>query len=128
MPINQKVSFFLRRMIYIRQIGFIKSLRIARKVIYAKISGYPGSIMFEASSKCNLNCAMCWAVKAMEYRDNNLMSFQQFKKIVDDIASFCSRIFFSFCGEPLINKDIFSMIEYAGKKDIITRLSTNAFF
>ncbi len=84
--------------------------------------------MVEPVSKCNLTCAMCWAFKATKYRENNFLSFQQFKKIVDDVASFFSDIFFSFCGEPLMNKEIYRMIEYAGKKDIITGLSTNSMF
>lgn len=126
MSINQLKPYVRRRFRYFKQIGFIKSLRVAGKDIYCKLSGYPGSIMFEPASKCNLNCSMCWAVKAMKYRKNNLLDFQQFKKIVDEVAFFCSRIFFNFCGEPLINKEIFSMIEYAGKKNIITILSTNS--
>jgi radical SAM protein with 4Fe4S-binding SPASM domain len=71
---------------------------------------------------------MCWGVKAREHRKNNLLDFQQFKKIVDDVSFFCSRIFLNFCGEPLINKDIFNMIEYAEKKNIITLISTNSLF
>ncbi|MEW6409350.1 MAG: radical SAM protein [Nitrospirota bacterium] len=111
---------------YSRTRGPLKVARIIKKSFYCKVSGYPNSLMIEAASKCNLSCAMCWAYKAYERRRNNFLSYTEYKKIIDDIEFFCSKIFFSFCGEPLLNKDIYKMIEYANQKNILVGLSTNA--
>lgn len=111
---------------YIRHKGIAKIAAIIKKRLYCKISSYPNSFMIEAASKCNLACPMCWAYKANEYRRNSFLKYQDFQKIIDDIDSFCSKIFFSFCGEPLLNSDIYKMIAYAEEKNMAVGLSTNA--
>lgn len=116
----------LKKLEFFRHKGIIKSTAIVKKHIYSMIKGYPNSFMVEAASKCNLTCSMCWAYKASEYRTNTFLEYQDFKKIVDDISSFCSKLFFSFCGEPLLNRDIYDMIKYAERHNIIVGLSTNA--
>lgn len=109
-----------------RSAGLIKTIIVIKRRILSKILGYPYSVMFEASSICNLKCAMCWAYKASAQRQNKFMKLKEFEKIIDDISFFCTNIFFSFCGEPLLNKEIFGMIAYAKKRHITVDLSTNA--
>ena len=53
------------------------------------------------------------------------MSFGLFKKIVDDIAPICNTVGVSYCGEPLLNKDIFTMIRYASDKGMCVSMLTN---
>jgi radical SAM protein with 4Fe4S-binding SPASM domain len=69
---------------------------------------------------------MCWAYKAGAHRRKTFLAYEEYTKIIDDIEPFCSKIFFSFCGEPLLNRDIFRMIKYANEKNMIVGLSTNA--
>ncbi|RJQ40920.1 MAG: radical SAM protein [Dehalococcoidia bacterium] len=116
----------LKKLGYFRRKGIIKSVAIAKKHIFSMIKGYPNSIMVEASSKCNLTCSMCWAYRASEYRKNTFLNIQDFKKIINDLSPFCSKLFFSFCGEPLMNNDIYDMIKYSEKRNMIVGLSTNA--
>lgn len=111
---------------FVRHVGIIKTARILKKRLYCKIKGYPNSFLFEAASRCNLECSMCWAYKVGEYRKNTFLSYDGYKKIIDNIEPFCSKIFFSFCGEPLLNKDIFKMIKYADQKNMAVGMSTNA--
>ncbi len=111
---------------YIGHKGIARTAAIIGKRLYCEVSGYPNSFMIEAASRCNLECPMCWAYKAYEYRQSNFLEYQDIQKIVDDIHPFCSKIFFSFCGEPLLNSDIYKMIKYAEEKNIAVGLSTNA--
>jgi len=53
------------------------------------------------------------------------MSSYLFKKIIDDIAPICNTIGVSYCGEPLLNKDIFKMVRYASDKGMCVSMLTN---
>lgn len=101
------------------------SMNIFKK-IYCRLFDYPNVINFEPASVCNLRCSMCWAFRASEGREKNFMTLSEFCRIIDETSLFCSSIFFNFCGEPLLNKEICDMIKYAKSKKIYVELSTNA--
>ena len=61
-------------------------------------------------------------------RGKYFMTFDIFKKIIDEVGEYLFEVDFYFWGEPLLNKDIFNMIEYAHKRNIRTRISTNFSF
>jgi radical SAM protein with 4Fe4S-binding SPASM domain len=110
---------------YTRHKSLSEVVRIARKRLYCRLRGYPHSIVVEPSARCNLACAMCWASEAREHIEKKFLSYQEFKGVVDDVASFCANVTFSFCGEPLLNPDVYDMIAYARQKGINVGLSTN---
>ena len=56
------------------------------------------------------------------------MDFNSFKRIVGQFEDKIIYIGIFNYGEPLLNKQIYKMLEYANKKKIYTRLSTNADF
>jgi len=53
------------------------------------------------------------------------MSPELFRRIVDNAKGYVQYIDFSFRGEPLLNKNIFQMIDYAKKNGMNTSLQTN---
>lgn len=56
------------------------------------------------------------------------MSFEMFKKIVDEIAEYCVRLNITNYGEPLLNKDKYEMIYYAKQKRLRLITGTNAHY
>lgn len=105
--------------------------------LYFKYSGYifrifpdllsfmlPKTIVVEASNICMLKCPACATVHAST-REKGVMSFDTFKKLIDEIDWDLKRINFSFAGEPLVNPEIFKMIQYANALDIETIIETN---
>jgi radical SAM protein with 4Fe4S-binding SPASM domain len=58
-------------------------------------------------------------------RRSEKMSIERFKKIVDRFAPFVYEVNLHNWGEPLLNPDLFKMIEYAQNKNIGTNMSTN---
>ena len=54
------------------------------------------------------------------------MSFNLYKKIIDEICDKVYDVNLFHRGEPLLNKNVLSMIAYAGSKQIKTRVHTNA--
>jgi radical SAM protein with 4Fe4S-binding SPASM domain len=83
----------------------------------------PYSINIDPSNLCNFKCKFC-AIQTSNKPVNfkkQVMSIKLFKKIVDDISKFPSKLKvlrITGQGEPLINKNISEMIEYAKKKDV----------
>ena len=79
-------------------------------------------LQIEISRACNLDCRICMR-KNLE-SNTGFMSFDDFKKI---LGSYNFReVALHGWGEPLLNKEIFQMIEYAKRQGIRTSLTTNA--
>lgn len=122
---HKKSRILLRFLKNARHIGIAKVTKIIKKRLYCKINDYPNSFIIESASICNLSCAICWAYKAKNFRKNNFIGYVDYKKILDDIENICSKILLGFCGEPMLNSDIYKMIEYANQKDMIVSIPTN---
>jgi len=113
-----KVQELLRDFIELVQLSF-------RALIMHVILGYPLFVVIEPINICNLNCPACTAPQKYITRKRRAMSFEEFKIIVDKIKKYVVSIELFFCGEPLLNKDIFKMIRYARQNKLRVTLSTN---
>lgn len=83
----------------------------------------PNSLVIEATNRCQMNCIMCpREAMASTLQD---MPLDLFKKIIDQTADFIEYVDFALRGEPLLNRDIYAMINYAKTKGIYTGLQTN---
>jgi len=87
--------------------------------------GFSRRIIIEPTNACNLRCPICPTPKMK--RKKGFLSFENFKKIIDDIPDLKS-VSMNFAGEPLLNKDIFKMVKYAEAKNIKILISTNTVF
>ncbi len=86
---------------------------------------YPSRIWIESSSRCNLKCRFC-VNKDLPPDMKGDMDFNLFKKIIDEISGKVYDINLFHRGEPLLNRDIVSMVSYAAGSGIKTRIHTNA--
>ncbi|MFH0977300.1 MAG: heme b synthase [Spirochaetota bacterium] len=84
----------------------------------------PRLVFWELTKSCNLRCIHCRA-EADSGIFKNELDTDNIKRIIDDIASFASPILVLTGGEPLFRKDIFTIADYANKKDLRTALATN---
>ncbi|MBI4712404.1 MAG: radical SAM protein [Planctomycetes bacterium] len=120
----RKLKEFL---LYYKQTGLILVIKRLLKRFYSFInSRYPAVIFIEPTSRCNLKCPICWVQQTKIQRKKDLMSLDEFKKIINDIKGFCGGIILGFTGEPMLNKEIYSMIKYAVQNGLITSMITNA--
>ncbi len=93
-----------------------------------RVGHSPVSVICYITDKCNLRCSMCLRnmEKFSDLQHNKIqdMTLDTFKEILN---TFKSPVSFSFIGqgEPLLNRDIFKMIELANRRRKETVLFTN---
>jgi len=74
----------------------------------------PVNIMVEPCNICNLKCVGCiTGLKHAGAIEPLMLNFNQFKRIFDQIKEYVFSISLYNWGEPFLNKDIFSVVEYA---------------
>lgn len=85
-------------------------------------TGKPFKVKFECSTLCNLKCVMCPLTKGLT-RKKGLLGFDNFKKIFDEVRF--PYVNLTGLGEPLLNPELFKIIEYARKNGSLVKLDTN---
>lgn len=105
---------------------FINRLKLAISYFFkfSKIWGMPVEASIEITSYCNLKCIMC--ARRITNRPLKHMQISLFQKSIDQLAPSIELVYLHGLGEPLLNKDLFKMIDYAKKKDLKVGISTNA--
>lgn len=82
---------------------------------------FPDHVDVELSAACDMACPMCYTITE-EFDQSvkkKLMSFDLFKKIVDECAGHgCYSIRLSLRGEPFLNKHLVEMVRYAKRAGI----------
>ncbi|MEK7665090.1 MAG: radical SAM/SPASM domain-containing protein [Patescibacteria group bacterium] len=85
----------------------------------------PLVVYVEPSGYCNLKCRFCIQKTNGKMLKKDLMSKALFLKMIDDIAEFPEKIkLLRVCGngDPLINRDIIKMLQYAKKKKVAEKI------
>ena len=119
--------YFKNFTIILKRVGLRRTIILSYRVLKTKLLRYPGDISIEASAICNLKCPMCILDESMRFiaRSNRLLSFDNFKTLIDEIKGFTAFITLHYAGEPLMNKELVRMIQYAHKHNILTYFNTN---
>ncbi len=81
---------------------------------------YPKSILFEVTYRCNLKCIHCYEPESGEE-----MSTDEVLDLIDQAADLGVPHISFGGGEPLLRKDIFTLIKYAGDRGIAVELLSN---
>jgi MoaA/NifB/PqqE/SkfB family radical SAM enzyme len=90
-----------------------------------KLSGRPYFLVVESTNLCNLSCPLCPTGQGLKSRPKGKMSFNDFKKIIDELGAYLYSLRMENWGEPLLNEEIPMMIAYAKSKGIFTSFNTN---
>ena len=86
---------------------------------------YPSKISIESGNLCNLRCPLCPTGQQDKSAQKGFISFDVFKKVIDEIGQSLTLIRLYNWGEPLLNKDLQKMIRYAKERGIDIKISTN---
>lgn len=87
--------------------------------------GLPMSYSIEPTNRCNLECPECPSGLGELTRPLGLLKLSDFKMWIDQIKDTSFYVQLYFQGEPFINKDLPSMLNYARSQNIYTSISTN---
>ncbi|TVM04137.1 MAG: hypothetical protein CV087_01705 [Candidatus Brocadia sp. WS118] len=105
-----------------RHENFLKYKKSSR---CAKIDYMPIKLDIENVSRCNLKCDMCQVSSWESLKRGADMTFEDFKRILDEQFGLIE-LKIQGMGEPFLGKDFIRMVEYASRKNIWVRTSTNA--
>lgn len=81
-------------------------------------------VVWSTTRTCNLKCVHCYTDSDNKKYENELTT-EEGLKLIDSLANFKIPSLLFSGGEPLMRKDLFTLIEKASKKDIRPVISTN---
>ena len=83
-------------------------------------------MFLEVNNICNLKCPFCMTGKGIYGgRAKRNMTFDEVKKVIDQVGDYLYLVQLYNWGEPLLNKELFKMIRYIKSKNIFTMVSSN---
>ena len=93
---------------------------------------WPRKIVLEITHRCNLRCFMCslygtkdsGSIRAQQFERQDVMTFEERKAFIRQIAKFRPLIAFSG-GEPLLYRHCFDLVEYIKKQNLTCIIITN---
>lgn len=109
----------------IRRLWNLILAEIQYRLRCSHLYNYPVEITVEPGNMCNLRCALCPTGQRDTGAAHGFIEFRDFKRIVDEIGDYLILIRLYNWGEPLLHHDLKKMIEYATKKGIDVKISTN---
>lgn len=101
-----------------------KSIPVSNGALGMGCIGYPGHPAWEVTTACNLNCIHCHAAGGTS--DPRELSTDEGKRLIDhiaDIEEFRTVVYTG--GEPLVRKDIFTLLRHAQQAGLANIIATN---
>lgn len=83
-------------------------------------SEFPMVVLIDNCNACNLQCSMCDHINIKKHRKIQLMEFNLYMKIIDEVAleNPSARVWQIFFGDPFMCHDIAKRIHYAKEKGL----------
>ena len=107
-----------------KKIGNLFRIGWNRIFLLTEARGYPYMAHISPAGVCNLKCDCCPASDD-SMRGKSLLSFDTFRKFIDETGDYLIYIILWGWGEPLLNPDFYRMVSYAKSRNILTVTSTN---
>jgi MoaA/NifB/PqqE/SkfB family radical SAM enzyme len=92
------------------------------------LRSYPTKLIVEPTNVCNLRCPACFTGDGQVGRARKALPLEAYRRVLAELGDFLFRIDFCNWGEPLLAKDIFTMVDDARQRGISTLISTNFSF
>lgn len=117
--------FVLTENVSLRRLSNLAMCLYEMKSGKTRLNSLPLKLTIDPSSVCNLRCPLCPTGQRSEKRKRAMMSFSDFKKIIDDVGDFIYEVALYNWGEPFLNKEIYKMIGLLNEKRIKVIMSSN---
>ncbi|MDO8137419.1 MAG: radical SAM protein [Candidatus Brocadiales bacterium] len=99
--------------------------KVQHQLGYTRLYSLPSKINVESGNLCNLRCPLCPTGQHDPSAKKGLMPLETFKRVVDELGKNLTLLRLYNWGEPLLNPELVSMIEYASSRGIVVKISTN---
>jgi len=105
--------------------SIFKKIAIGTSILGAKLTGHraPVILNWAVTGKCNLRCKHCYGSYGRV--QNEELSFEDARKLVDEAKKLGTRRMTLEGGEPLVRPDICELVDYIYSKGIEMSLCTN---
>ncbi len=87
--------------------------------------GYPTFVSVEPANFCQLRCPQCPVGLRLYEKEKQMLDVALFAKLLKENARYMHTVMFYFQGEPLLNRDLPTLIRMAKEHNLYTYLSTN---
>lgn len=132
-PINKLRLFIAEHQAYyaflkynsLTKLGNLLHTEYSKALSRPHVSSYPYKLILDATNACNLKCPCCPTGRGLKGREKGFMTFERYKKVIDELKPYIYIVDLFNWGEPLLNRDIHRMIEYAESNNICTTIHTN---
>lgn len=95
-----------------------------------RLDEWPPLVQIEPASSCNFRCVFCYQTDSDFTKKSNghmgVMSFETFKRLVDELKGNVEAVTLASRGEPLLAPDLPKMLAYARGKFLALKVNTNA--
>src|SRR4051812_40566981 len=85
----------------------------------------PYYYIVDVCNVCNLRCPLCPTGNTTISRKQAMLSLAQYKEIFDKIKEYALVVSLYNHGEPLLNADVFSIIDHTHRNRVGTNISSN---
>jgi len=86
---------------------------------------YPYILTADISNACNLHCPLCARGRGQIAPRKNHMSLENYVSLVEPLKDHLLLVFLYNWGEPLLNPDIYDIIQWTSRANIATFVSSN---
>ena len=108
-----------------RRLANLVALKAQRWLHRERMTGMPAFYFIDPINICNLRCPLCPTGRGLLARPAGRMDLAMYQRVIDEIAPYAYRVELYNWGEPLLHPQIMQMIEYASRRRISVRLSSN---
>lgn len=105
-------------------LSFYLSKWLSKPIVWA----YPTHIAVEPTTACNLRCPECPSGLRSFSRPTGHLSFDLYRRLVDEISPLATTLTLYFQGEPYLHPQFTDLVRYAADKALFTITSTNGHF
>jgi radical SAM protein with 4Fe4S-binding SPASM domain len=115
------------RKLRLRQLPGLAAAAVEWKLGRAVCRSFPFVFRLEPAAMCNLRCPLCsltW--KEFEAGTTRTMTLDTFAAVLDQIAPHAAKLTFYMAAEPMMNRQLFDMVQLANERaNAFTSFSTN---
>ncbi|MCA9772832.1 MAG: SPASM domain-containing protein [Myxococcales bacterium] len=123
-PLSRHLGLFLRHSTPRRLLNVLiveTEFRLRR----TKLIGRPYTVWVDPTTICNLRCPLCPTGTGEHPTTGQMMQWEDFTRIIDELAPYAYRVNLYNWGESLLHPHVFEMIEYCKARNLSTNMSAN---